>query len=254
MYAVGTGAEMTRILVVEDDPAIADFIRRGLIYQDYEVDVAHDGEEGLTVARDRSPDLVLLDLMIPKVDGVEVCRRLRAGSNVPIIILTARDSVTDKISGLDAGADDYVTKPFSFDELLARVRAALRRKEPSDEVITVGDLIVRPAAHEVSRAGRDIELTAREFDLLLLRARNAGRVLDRNTIFERVWGYTFDVESDTIKVYVRYLRRKLNAEGEADLIHAIRGVGYMLKAADRNGAQQKDDTPGDDGSAPGEAG
>jgi DNA-binding response OmpR family regulator len=175
------------------------------------------------------PDLVLLDLMIPKVDGVEVCRRLRAGSKVPIIILTARDSVTDKINGLDAGADDYVTKPFAFDELLARVRAHLRRKEPEDEVITVSDLTIRPASREVNRAGRDIELTSREFDLLLFLARNAGKVMDRNTIFERVWGYTFDVESDTIKVYIRYLRRKLNLEGEKDLIHAVRGVGYMLK-------------------------
>jgi two-component system response regulator MprA len=221
---------LARVLVVEDDPDIADFIRRGLIYKDYEVEVAHDGQEGLEAARDRPPDLVLLDLMIPKIDGVEVCRRLRAGSAIPIIILTARDSVTDKISGLDAGADDYVTKPFSFDELLARVRAALRRKEPAEEVIRVGDLGIRPASREVTRGKREIALTQREFDLLLLLARNAGKVLDRNTIFERVWGYTFEVESDTIKVYVRYLRRKLNAEGEPDLIHATRGVGYMLKA------------------------
>ena len=221
---------MSRILVIEDDPDIADFVRRGLIYQDYEVDVAIDGEAGLTAARDHPPDLVLLDLMIPRIDGVEVCRRLRAGSSVPIIILTARDSVSDKISGLDAGADDYVTKPFAFDELLARVRAHLRRKEPEDEVIKVGDLTIRPASREVTRGERQIGLTSREFDLLLFLARNAGKVMDRNQIFERVWGYSFDVESDTIKVYVRYLRRKLNLEGEKDLIHAVRGVGYMLKA------------------------
>lgn len=220
---------MERILVIEDDPDIADFIRRGLIYKNYEVEVAQDGQAGLEAARDRPPDLVLLDLMIPKIDGIEVARRLRTGGNVPIIILTARDSVSDKIAGLDAGADDYVTKPFQFDELLARVRAALRRKEPSEEVITVGDLQIRPASREVTRGKRAIELTLREFDLLLLLARNAGKVLDRNTIFERVWGYDFDGESDTIKVYVRYLRRKLNLEGETDLIHAIRGVGYMLK-------------------------
>lgn len=230
---------MTRILVIEDDPDIADFVRRGLIYKDYEVDVQIDGEAGLSAALDHPPDLVLLDLMIPKVDGVEVCRRLRAGSKVPIIILTARDSVTDKISGLDAGADDYVTKPFAFDELLARVRAHLRRKEPEDEVITVADLTIRPASREVNRAGRGIELTSREFDLLLFLARNAGKVMDRNTIFERVWGYTFDVESDTIKVYIRYLRRKLNAEGEIDLIYAIRGVGYMLKAPDKSKEDKK---------------
>jgi two-component system response regulator MprA len=221
---------MTRILVIEDDPGIADFVRRGLLFNDYEVDVAHDGEEGLIAARDRPPDLVLLDLMIPKVDGVEVCRRIRSAGDTPIIILTARDSVTDKISGLDAGADDYVTKPFDFDELLARVRAALRRHEPADEVIRVGDLTIRPASREVARGDRQIELTSREFDLLLFLARNTGRVMDRNTILERVWGYSFDGESDTIKVYVRYLRRKLNANGETDLIHAVRGVGYMLKA------------------------
>ncbi len=221
---------MVKILVIEDDPDIADFIRRGLIYKDYEVEVAHDGDQGLVLARDFVPDLVLLDLMIPKIDGVEVCRRLRAAGNVPIIILTARDSVTDKIRGLDAGADDYVTKPFAFDELLARVRAALRRHEPGEEVLKVGDLTIRPAGREVVRGDRQIELTSREFDLLLLLARNAGKVLDKNTIFERVWGYSYDVESDTIKVYVLYLRKKLNAAGEPDLIHAIRGVGYMMKA------------------------
>jgi two-component system, OmpR family, response regulator MprA len=219
-----------KILVIEDDHDIADFVRRGLIYKDYDVDVAYDGEDGLAKAHDNPPDLVLLDLMIPKVEGVEVCRRLRAGSDIPIIILTARDSVTDKIRGLDAGADDYVTKPFAFDELLARVRAALRRREPGEEVLRVGDLTIRPAGREVVRGERQIELTSREFDLLQLLARNAGKVLDKNTIFERVWGYSFDVESDTIKVYVRYLRKKLNADGEPDLIHAVRGVGYMLKA------------------------
>lgn len=221
---------MTRILLIEDDLDIADFIQRGLVYKDYDVEVAHDGEAGLEAARDKPPDLVLLDLMIPKVNGVEVCRRLRAAGDVPIIILTARDSVADKIEGLEAGADDYVTKPFAFDELVARVRAALRRHEPGEELIEVGDLTIRLASREVSRAGRDIDLTPREFDLLIFLARNAGKVLDRNTIFERVWGYTFGVESDTIKVYIRYLRRKLNAEGESDLIHTVRGVGYMLKA------------------------
>jgi len=222
---------MARILVIEDDQDIAAFVRRGLILKEnHEVDVAYDGEEGLAKAHDNPPDLVLLDLMIPRVDGVEVCRRLRAGSDIPIIILTARDSVTDKIRGLDAGADDYVTKPFAFEELVARMRAALRRREPGEEVIRVGDLTIRPASREVTRGERQIELTSREFDLLGLLARNAGKVLDKNTIFERVWGYKFDVESDTIKVYIRYLRRKLNANDEPDMIHAVRGVGYMLKA------------------------
>jgi two-component system response regulator MprA len=235
---------MVRVLVVEDDPGIAGFIRRGLIYKDYDVDVASDGEEGLKMARDKPPDLVLLDLMIPKIDGVEVCRRLRAGSDVPIIILTARDSVADKIGGLDAGADDYVTKPFAFEELEARMRAALRRKEPGDEVISVADLTIRPASREVTRGSRQIELTSREFDLLVYLARHAGRVLDRNQILENVWGYSFDGESDTVKVYVRYLRKKLNLEGEPDLIHAVRGVGYMVREPREQ--QDSDDPPHED--------
>jgi len=221
---------MTRILVVEDEHDIADFIRRGLIYKGYEVDVASDGEQALNLARDHPPDLVLLDLMLPKMDGVEVCRRLRAASDLPIIILTARDSVDDKVRGLDAGGDDYVTKPFSFDELLARVRAALRRRAPEEETLKVGDLTIVPASREVSRKDRPIELTLREYDLLEFLARNAGKVMDKQTIFQRVWGYDFEVEGDAIKVYVRYLRKKLNAQGEPDLIHAVRGVGYIMKA------------------------
>ena len=218
-----------RILVIEDERDIADFIRRGLILKGYDVDVAHSGEGGLTIAHQQPPDLVVLDLMLPGIDGIEVCKRLRSASSVPIIMLTARDLVADKISGLDAGADDYVTKPFAFDELLARVRAGLRRKGDSGDVITVSDLTIRPPSREVERAGREIDLTAREFDLLEFLARNAGRVVDKQMIFEKVWGYEDDMESDVIKVYVRYLRRKLNLPGEADLIHAVRGVGYILK-------------------------
>ncbi len=219
-----------RILVIEDERDIADFIRRGLILKGYEVDVAHSGEAGLSLAHQQPPDLVVLDLMLPGIDGIEVCRRLRSASAVPIIMLTARDLVADKIAGLDAGADDYVTKPFAFDELLARVRAGLRRKADAGEMISVSDLTIRPPSREVERAGREIGLTAREYDLLEFLARNAGRVVDKATIFEKVWGYEDDMESDVIKVYVRYLRRKLNAPGEADLIHAVRGVGYILKA------------------------
>lgn len=221
---------MTRILVVEDEAEIAHFIQRGLVYKGYEVDVAPDGEQALSMARDSPPDLVILDLMLPVVDGIEVCRRLRAASDVPIVVLTARDSVSDKVEGLDAGADDYLTKPFAFDELLARVRAALRRRSPEDEVITVGDLVMRPASREAERSGRRIELTAREYDLLEYLARNAGKVVKKQAIFEKVWGYDFEVESDVIKVYVRYLRKKLNAADERDLVRAVRGVGYMLKA------------------------
>src|SRR3972149_12187198 len=176
---------MSQILVVEDESDIAHFIKRGLIYKGYDVEGAQDGEEALAVARDRPPDLVILDLMLRNMDGIEVCRRLRAASDVPIIVLTARDAVHDKVQGLDAGADDYLTKPFAFDELLARVRAALRRRAPQDEVIRVGDLAGRAASREVSRAGRSIELTRREFDLLELLARNANRVVDKETIFEK---------------------------------------------------------------------
>lgn len=223
--------EMARVLVVEDEPNIADFIRRGLIYKGYEVDVAHSGESALELAREKLPDIVVLDLMLPDIDGVEVCRRLRAADDVPIIMLTARDAVSDKVEGLESGADDYMTKPFEFDELLARIKAALRRRSRRDgDVIRVGDLTVKPASREVLRGNRVVNLTAREFELLEYLARHAGQVVNKETLFERVWGYDFDVESDAIKVYVSYLRKKLNAEGERDLIHAVRGVGYVLKA------------------------
>lgn len=222
---------MARILVVEDEVNIADVIRRGLVYKGYEVDVAHSGEDALHSARDHLPDLVILDLMLPDMDGVEVCKRLRAADNVPIIMLTARDAVSDKVGGLEAGADDYMTKPFEFDELVARVNAALRRRQsPSPRAeMKVADLSVRPASREVTRGERVIDLTNREFELLEYLARHAGEVVTKEALFEHVWGYDFDVESDAIKVYVSYLRKKLNADGEPDLIHAIRGVGYILK-------------------------
>ena len=220
---------MTRVLVVEDEGDIASFIKRGLVYKGYDVEVAGNGESALTLARDRPPDLVVLDLMLPDMDGIEVCRRLRADSDMPVIMLTARDAVSDKVEGLDSGADDYLTKPFAFDELLARVRAALRRRSPPDEIIVVGDLTIRPSSREVSRKGRDIELTRREYELLELLARNAERVVGKEVIFEKVWGFDYEPETDAIKVYIRYLRKKLNASGEPDMIRAIRGVGYILK-------------------------
>jgi len=221
---------MARILVVEDEEDIASFIKRGLLLKGYEVAVADDGETALKLFQEQAPDLVLLDLMLPDLDGVEVCRRVRAASDVPVIILTALDSVSHKVEGLEVGADDYVTKPFAFEELIARIRAALRRKAPASDDIRVGDLTIRPASREVERDGRQIELTNREYELLDYLARNAGKVMDKRIIFEKVWGYDFEVESDAIKVYVSYLRKKLNAAGERDLIHAVRGVGYILKA------------------------
>jgi two-component system response regulator MprA len=221
---------MARILLIEDEPAIASFVRRGLILKGYQVEHTANGEAGLDAARERPPDLVILDLMLPDLDGVEICRRLRAVDDTPVIMLTARDSIAEKVAGLEAGADDYLTKPFAFDELLARVRAALRRRQPAGtETIRVADLTVRPAAREVRRGDRLVELTAREYDLLELLARNAGQVLTKEQIFTRVWGYDVLDESEAIKVYISYLRRKLNAAGEPDLIHSIRGVGYVLR-------------------------
>lgn len=218
------------ILVIEDDPKISDLLRRGLIYEGYSVAVAADGPSGLTAARDQPPDLVLLDLMLPGMDGLTVCQRLRAASPVPILILTAKDAVPDRVKGLDAGADDYVVKPFSFDELLARVRALLRRRGPAaEETLRFADLTLNPAAHEVFRGSRRVDLTAREFDVLLLFMQNPRQVLTRDVLYDRIWGYDFGGESNIIEVYIRYLRAKLEEGGEPRLIQTVRGVGYALR-------------------------
>jgi two-component system response regulator MprA len=219
------------ILVVEDDPQIADLLRRGLIYEGYSVAVTADGPAGLTAARDRPPDLVLLDLMLPGMDGLTVCARLRAASSVPILILTARDAVPDRVKGLDAGADDYVVKPFNFDELLARIRAQLRRRAPAadQETLRFADLTLNPDTHEVFRGGRKIELTAREFEVLLLFMQHPRQVITRDLLYERIWGYDFGGESNIIEVYVRYLRSKLEEDGAPRLIQTVRGVGYALR-------------------------
>jgi two-component system, OmpR family, response regulator MprA len=222
-----------RILVIEDEPQIADLLRRGLLYEGYSAEITGDGETGLSAARDRPPDLVLLDLMLPGIDGLTVCKRLRSGSDVPILILTAKDSVPDRVAGLDAGADDYVIKPFSFDELLARVRALLRRRQPTDaagqEVLRFADLRLNPATHEVYRGERRVALTAREFELLSFFAQHPKQVLTRDVLYDRIWGYDFGGESNIIEVYVRYLRAKLEEAGEPRLIHTVRGVGYALR-------------------------
>ncbi len=221
-----------RVLIIEDEEHIADFLRRGLSFKGYTVDVACTGEAGLDAARDKPPDIVVLDVMLPGMNGFEVCLRLRQGldPSLPIIMLTAKDATEDKIEGLDAGADDYIAKPFSFDELLARMRAALRRRQPQGrEVLRVDDLTLNTAAREAVRDGRSVDLTTREYDLLEFLVRHAGQVVSKEAIFERVWGYTYDIDSDAVKVYISYLRAKLTAGGEPDLIHTVRGIGYVLK-------------------------
>lgn len=221
----------TRILMVEDEEKLAQFVQMELTYEGYEVSVAHDGLSGLMAARDQAPDLIILDWMMPGLTGVEVCRRLRqTGSQVPVILLTAKDEISDRVAGLDAGADDYVVKPFSLEELLARVRAHLRRNEPQDaEMLVFADLTLDRKSRQVSRGQRPIELTAKEFDLLDYLMTNPRQVLTRDRILEEVWGYDFMGDSNIIEVYVRYLRLKLEAEGESRLIQTVRGVGYVLR-------------------------
>jgi two-component system response regulator MprA len=218
------------ILIVEDDQGIADTLRRGLIFEGYQASVAYDGKTALDMAREQMPDLVILDWMLPGLDGLEVCKRLRAASDVPILMLTAKDSVAERVEGLDAGADDYLVKPFAFDELLARIRALLRRAAPSQaEVLHFADLELDTGARQARRGDRTIDLTAKEYELLELFMRNPRNVLTRDLIFDRIWSYDFGGESNIIEVYVRYLRRKLEAEGQPRLIHTVRGVGYVLR-------------------------
>lgn len=217
-----------RILVVDDDVEVRDLLRRALSYEGYTVEVAENGKEALQKALISPPDLVILDIMMPGLDGLEVARRLRAGSDVPILFLTAKGATADKVAGLDAGADDYLVKPFALDELLARVRAHLRRQKPAQTPLRFADLELDPVTRQVRRADRPIDLTAKEFDLLELFLRHPRQVLTRDIIYERVWGYDFGGESKIIEVYIRRLRTKLEAEGEPPLLHTVRGVGYVL--------------------------
>jgi heavy metal response regulator len=220
-----------RILVVEDEKKVASFVQRGLEAEGYTVDVAHDGDTGLTSALTGHHDLLILDLMLPGRDGASVLRELRARRHtLPILLLTARASVTDKVRGLDLGADDYLTKPFEFAELLARVRALLRRGTvvPAP-TLTLADLTLDPTTREVTRRGRRIELTAREYALLEFFLRNPGRVLSRALIAQHVWGVSFDTFTNVIDVYVNYLRRKIDADFEPKLLHTVRGAGYVLR-------------------------
>jgi DNA-binding response OmpR family regulator len=221
-----------RILVVEDDPRIAEFIHEGLTLEGYNVTVAGDGESGLLGVRNNRPDLVILDVVLPGLDGFEICRRLRAeGRDVPILMLTARQEVTDKVTGLDAGADDYLTKPFDFYELLARIRALLRRRPVSEikPVLRHSDLVMDTESREVWRGRRRLRLTAKEYALLEFFLQHPRQVLTRDLIYERVWGYDFEGESNIIDVYVRYLRQKLEAGGEPRILQTVRGVGYALR-------------------------
>ncbi len=223
-----------RVLVVDDDRAVRDSLRRSLEFNGYDVHVAVDGAEALAGIAGVSPDVVVMDVMMPRLDGLETTRALRsAGNDVPIIVLTARDAVGDRVDGLDAGADDYLTKPFALQELLARLRALLRRAVPladdEEEVLSFGGLTMNLATREVTRNTRSIELTRTEFTLLEMFLRRPRRVLDRAFILEEVWGYDFPTTANSLEVYVGYLRRKTEAADESRLIHTVRGVGYVLK-------------------------
>jgi two-component system response regulator MprA len=225
-----------RILVVDDDRAVRDSLRRSLEFNGYEVALANDGVEALARINGLAPDALIVDVMMPRLDGIETTRALRAaGNDVPILVLTARDTVGDRVDGLDAGADDYLAKPFALDELLARVRAMLRRRtlgtnEGEDEgPLSFADLTMNPVTREVERNGRQITLTRTEWDLLELFMRRPKRVLERAFILEEVWGYDFPTTANSLEVYVGYVRRKTEAEGEPRLLHTVRGVGYVLR-------------------------
>ncbi|GAB4234796.1 MAG: two-component system response regulator YkoG [Stanieria sp.] len=225
-----------RILLVEDEVKLARFIELELKSEGYQISVAHDGITGLAMARESPPDLAILDWMLPGLTGVEICRRLRSTGNlVPVIFITGRDEISDRVTGLDAGADDYVIKPFSIEELLARIRAHLRRNQKSEpDLLQFADLSVNHLTREVYRAGQLIELTAKEFELLEYLISHPRQVLTKNQILERVWGYDFMGDSNIIEVYIRYLRLKLEQNNQTRLIHTVRGVGYALRESKMN--------------------
>jgi DNA-binding response OmpR family regulator len=222
-----------KILLVEDEKKVANFVRSGLKSEGFTVDLAGDGEEGLFLARDGDFDLIVLDILLPKLDGITLCKKLRAeGKTVPIIMLTAKDSVEDRVRGLEAGADDYLTKPFSFAELLARARALTRRhKAAGEEKLAVGDLTLDPETFEVERGGKNISLSATEFRLLKYLMENSSHVVTKTLILENVWGYDFSPESNVVDVYIKYLRDKIDKGFKISFIRTVRGIGYRLCAS-----------------------
>lgn len=223
-------AEQPHVLVVDDDSRIAAALRRALIYEGYHVEVAPDGQIALNRARERMPDLAILDVMMPGIDGLEVTRRLRAEGDVPILLLTARDGTADRVKGLDSGADDYLVKPFAYEELLARVRALLRRRAPrARRTLRYADVVMDLATREVKRGEQLIPTTAKEFDLLQHFMRNPGQVLRREQLLDAVWGFNFGASSNVVDVYVGYLRQKLEQGDRPRLLQTVRGVGYILK-------------------------
>ncbi len=223
--------EYMRILIVEDEKKVASFIAKGLTEESYAVDVAYDGEEGAFMALENDYDLVILDLMLPKMNGMEILKKIRESrKDVPVLILTAKDSIEDIVAGLEGGSDDYLTKPFAFAELLARIRALLRRsQEHKVSVLKVADLTLNPLTREVKRKDRKIELTSKEYALLEYFMRNVNRVLTRTLISEHVWNYEFDPLTNVVDVYVNYLRKKIDQKSEVKLIHTVRGVGYIMR-------------------------
>jgi len=219
-----------RLLIIEDEPGIAGFLKEGLEEEYFAVDVASDGRTGLDLAMTNEYDLLLVDWMIPGISGIEVCRRLRKeGNDVPIIFLTAKDTIEDVVFGLDAGANDYIRKPFEFEELLARIRVQLRRRGSESSKLSTGELTVDPASHQARSGSTDLSLTPKEFALLEFLLRNKGRVCTRSRIIEHVWDMHFDSDTSVIDVYINFLRKKLDAAGCRDLIQTIRGVGYIIR-------------------------
>jgi two-component system, OmpR family, response regulator MprA len=234
--------ETNRVLLAEDDRSVRESLVMALELEGYTVTPTTNGEQALAAFDQAQPDVVILDVMMPTVDGLTVCRRLRArGVRTPILMLTARDQVADRVSGLDAGADDYVIKPFSLDELLARLRALLRRNTVADDEpeLVVGDLHLDPRRRAVTRDGREIDLTKTEFDLLSLLMEHAGIVLSREQIYEHIWGFDFETGSRSLDVYIGYLRRKTEADGESRLVHTVRGVGYVVRTSPTGGEGPK---------------